>query len=83
MGADFFETETDKRSNRRHGLPDVGVGRGCIIERAIIDKNARVGDGVVIRDAAGLPEHDGEGYYIRDGIVIVPRGGIVKPGTVI
>ena len=83
MGADFFETETDKRSNRRHGLPDVGIGRGCIVERAIIDKNARVGDGVVIRNAAGLQEYDGDGYYVRDGIVIVPRGGIVKPGTVV
>ena len=83
MGADFFETETDKRSNRRHGLPDVGIGPGCIIERAIIDKNARVGEGVVIRAAADQPDCDGDGYYIRDGIVIVPRGGIVKPGTVI
>jgi glucose-1-phosphate adenylyltransferase len=83
MGADFFETDADKRANRRAGRPDVGIGRGCRINRAIIDKNARIGEGVIIENGACLREHDGDGYFIRDGIVIVPRGGIIASGTVI
>jgi glucose-1-phosphate adenylyltransferase len=81
MGADFYETPED-RHPASEGIP-VGIGAGSIIERAIIDKNARIGEGVVIRNEKGLERHDGTGYYIRDGIVIVPKNGAVPAGTVI
>ena len=54
-----------------------------MIERAIVDKNARVGRGVRIVNSAGESHKDGDGYFIRDGIVIVPKGGVVPDGTVI
>jgi glucose-1-phosphate adenylyltransferase len=47
----------------------------------IVDKNARIGDGASLTNAAGVEHADGDGYYIRDGIVIVPKDGVIKAGT--
>ena len=63
--------------------PRWASARTRVIERAIVDKNARVGRGVRILNEAGVQEADGDGYYIRDGIVIVPKGGVIPDGTVI
>jgi glucose-1-phosphate adenylyltransferase len=65
------------------GLPLLGIGGDCVIERAIVDKNARVGHGVRIVNAAGVQDADGDGWFIRDGVVIVPKNGVVRDGTVI
>ena len=54
-----------------------------MIERAIVDKNARIGRGVRIVNERGAQEKDGDGYFIREGIVIVPKDGVVPDGTVI
>jgi glucose-1-phosphate adenylyltransferase len=83
MGADFFETEGDRAENREMGRPDVGIGRGSVIENAIIDKNARIGENVQIRNVDKLSDADGDQYFIRDGIVVVPKKGIIPSGTVI
>jgi glucose-1-phosphate adenylyltransferase len=61
----------------------VGIGSESQIENAIVDKNARIGRGVRIVNQERLREHDGDGYYIRDGIVIVPKNGVVGDGRVI
>jgi glucose-1-phosphate adenylyltransferase len=61
----------------------VGIGPDCVIERAIVDKNARVGRGVRITNEQGVAEADGDGYYVRDGIVIVPKSGVIPDGKVI
>jgi len=83
MGADFFETEEDKRQNRERSVPDVGVGKDCEIHRAIIDKNARVGNGVKL-SPAGKPDMWEQGaIFVRDGVLIVTKGGIVPDGTVV
>ncbi len=83
LGADYYEPleEIDRAGAR--GLPPVGIGADCVIERAIVDKNARVGRGVRLTNESGAKELDAPGYYIRDGIVIVPKGGVVPDGTVI
>jgi glucose-1-phosphate adenylyltransferase len=83
LGADEYESLEEIDRAQARGVPAVGIGSDCAIERAIVDKNARVGNGVRISNAAGVQEADGEGYYIRDGIVIVPKGGVVADGTVI
>ena len=67
----------------RRGSRRWGSAATAVIERAIIDKNARVGRGVRIVNEGGVQEADGEGYYIRDGIVIVPKSGVVHDGAVI
>ncbi|MFI5366788.1 MAG: glucose-1-phosphate adenylyltransferase [Candidatus Binatia bacterium] len=81
MGADFYEPEQPPHLGAEF-IP-VGVGAGSVIERAIIDKNARIGEGVVIRNQEDIQRFDGPGYYIRDGIVIVPKNGLIPAGTVI
>ena len=63
--------------------PRVGIGAGCAIERAIIDKGAKIGAGVVIRAIPDRPDFDSEDYAVRDGIVVVVKNGIIPPGTVI
>jgi glucose-1-phosphate adenylyltransferase len=83
MGADFYEDDDEKAENRRLGRPHVGVGQGTRIERAIIDKNARIGRGVVIRSHQGEPDHEEEHYVIRDGIVVIPKNAIIPDGTII
>jgi glucose-1-phosphate adenylyltransferase len=59
------------------------VGSDSIIEGAIIDKNARIGRSVRIVNQAGVKEKDGDGYFIREGIVVVAKNGIVPDGSVI
>ena len=83
LGCDFYESHDSILENERNHRPRVGIGANCKIENTIIDKNARIGDNVVI-SPAGKPENvDHPLYYIRDGIVIVPKGGIIPHGTVI
>jgi len=83
MGADFYETMAQIEENRRLGLPDMGVGEGSVIEKAILDKNVRIGRNVVIRDHSDSDELETENYVIKDGLVIVPKGVVIPDGTVI
>ena len=59
----------------------IGIGRGCDIRNAIIDKNARIGDNVVVSPEGKDAEMNGEGFYIRDGIVVIPKSTILASGT--
>jgi glucose-1-phosphate adenylyltransferase len=83
MGADYYQTLETMETDRNAGLPRVGVGHNCFIRKAIIDKNARIGSGVRILNEANHQHHDGEGYYIREGIVVIPKNGVITDGTVI
>jgi glucose-1-phosphate adenylyltransferase len=82
MGADYFDTPARSSKPENLGIP-VGVGAGTRIENAIIDKNARIGEACVL-SPAGKPENfDHPLYYIRDGILIVPKNGVIPPGTIV
>ncbi|MCZ6680706.1 MAG: hypothetical protein O7E52_26045 [Candidatus Poribacteria bacterium] len=83
MGADYYETEAQKQQNRANDIPDVGVGRNCLIQGAIIDKNARIGDNCTIANKSRTEHYDSENYYIRDGIVVIPKNAVIMPETVI
>jgi glucose-1-phosphate adenylyltransferase len=83
MGADFYESVADKAENRLLGRPHVGVGKGAHIQRAIIDKNARIGQGVTIHSHAGEADRDGDQYVIRDGIVVIPKNAVIPDGTTV
>jgi len=78
MGADYYD---DDVTDAPAGAPPIGIGRNCIIDHAIIDKNARIGDGVVISPEGKSQDFDGEGYYVRDGIVVIPKNSVIAPGT--
>jgi glucose-1-phosphate adenylyltransferase len=81
MGADLYETEEERSKNRRDNQPHIGVGHDTCIERAIIDKNARIGRNVVIRSHQGEDDRDHEQYSIRDGIVVIPKNTVIPDGT--
>lgn len=81
MGADYYEEDEVRAANGHRGGVDVGIGPGCHVERAIIDKNARIGANCVIRGGVDRPDMDGEGWYVRDGIVIVQKDAILPPNT--
>ncbi|HEY2900440.1 MAG TPA: glucose-1-phosphate adenylyltransferase [Polyangia bacterium] len=83
IGADEYETLEQIRATEKAGVPPIGVGAETVIENAIIDKNARIGRGVKIVNAEGIKEADGDGYFIREGIVIVPKNGVIADGKVI
>ena len=83
MGADFYEDDEDLEYNRQVGIPNIGIGKGSVIRKAIIDKNAHIGENVHIQNEERIQNFDGPGYYIRDGIVIVPKNGVVQDGTLI
>ncbi len=83
MGLDDYETAEEAQAGIARGLPPLGIGSNTYIERAIIDKNARIGENVRL-SPHGKPENlDGDNWYIRDGIVVVPKGGVIRSGTVI
>ena len=79
MGHDFYETP-----ERAHqGAPPMGVGPGTVIERTIVDKNARIGANVRITPDEKPPELDGRNFYVRDGIVVIPKNAVIPDGTII
>ena len=85
MGADYYQTLDEMRDDFAAGVPRMGIGEGTIIRRAIIDKNARIGMGARLINEAGILHADGDGgsYYIRDGIIIVPKNAVIRDGTII
>ena len=83
IGADGYETLQQMEESHAKGTPPIGIGSESVIENAIVDKNARIGRGVKIVNAAGIKEADGNGYFIREGIVIVAKNGVIPDGAVI
>jgi glucose-1-phosphate adenylyltransferase len=83
MGADYYEDEESRAFNRSQGIPDIGVGRGSVLRRVIVDKNAHIGENVQILNDAGVQYLDGDGYYIRDGVVMIPKNSVIPDGKVI
>ncbi|MFA5028070.1 MAG: glucose-1-phosphate adenylyltransferase [Candidatus Methylomirabilota bacterium] len=81
MGADYFESAESIQRNAVEGRPRIGIGRHTVIEHAIIDKNARIGDHCVITPADKPADMDHPLFFVRDGIIIVPRDAVIPSGT--
>lgn len=75
LGADFYDESPGD-------LP-LGIGRDAVLDGVIVDKNARIGHKARLVNERGIENADGDGYYVRNKIIIVPKGGVVKPGTVV
>jgi len=78
LGADYFESAPDGA-----GRPALGIGRDVVLDKVIVDKNARIGDGAQLVNKKGVDQADGDGYFIRNGVVIVPKDGAIAPGTIV
>jgi len=83
LGNDYFESLKSIAQNEEAGRPRIGIGSNCRIENTIVDKNARIGNNVVISPAGKPDKVDHPSYYIRDGVVIIPKSGVIPHGTVI
>jgi glucose-1-phosphate adenylyltransferase len=83
IGADNYQTDRERISELRNGLPPIGVGDESLIENAILDKDCRIGRGAKILGGRTRPDCEAENYVIRDGIVVIPRGAVVREGEVI
>jgi glucose-1-phosphate adenylyltransferase len=77
LGADMYEEDTGANA-----VP-LGIGRDVVLDRVIVDKNARIGDGVRLVNDKNIEDADEDGYYIRNGIIIVPKGSEVKSGVTV
>jgi glucose-1-phosphate adenylyltransferase len=80
LGADMYEH--DRNGGSTHGVA-LGIGANVELDRVIVDKNARIGNGVRLVNSRGVQEHDGDGFHIRHGIIIVPKDGVVPAGFTI
>ena len=83
MGSDFYESIEELTANLRAKIPHMGVGANTTIRRAIVDKNARIGDNVRLVNQNRVETADGDNYFIRDGIIIIPKGATIRDNTVI
>jgi glucose-1-phosphate adenylyltransferase len=80
MGASYTEPQSEQLTS---GIPAMGIGQGCHIEGAILDRNVRVGAHVRIESFPRGTNIDEDTYTIRDGIVVIPHHTVISPGTVI
>lgn len=81
MGADYYEQPHDIAENQRLGQPNLGVAAGSVIERAIVDKTARIGPGVRILNETGVVDsEEAPTHLIRDGVVVIPRQTVLREG---
>lgn len=85
MGADYYQSFEEMRADLSAGLPRIGIGENTVIKRAIIDKDARIGSNARLLNESGVQEADAPdgSYFIREGIIIVPKNAVIKDGTVI
>jgi glucose-1-phosphate adenylyltransferase len=83
MGADYYETAGELEESVQIGQPRIGIGPDSVIQGAIIDKNARIGRQVIIRDKPDRPDEEHHNWVAREGIVIVPKNAVLPDGMVI
>jgi len=81
IGADALESDERRARNAAEGVVDLGIGENCVITGAIVDKDCRIGNNVVIDNAANIQNEDHKLYHIRDGIVVIPRGATIPHGA--
>lgn len=83
MGSDFYESIDEIKANIERGIPHIGIGTNTLVRRAIIDKNVRIGKNVKLLNNGGVDNYDDPrgSFFIREGIIIVPKGAVVADGT--
>ncbi|NMC84116.1 MAG: glucose-1-phosphate adenylyltransferase [Anaerolineaceae bacterium] len=79
MGADYYDTGESLAAS----TIGLGIGRNCSIEGAIIDKNARIGEGTVVKPFPVGTDFNEKNWVVRDGIVVIPKNAVIKPNTMI
>jgi glucose-1-phosphate adenylyltransferase len=83
MGGDYFESPGEIEASKQAGIPPIGVGANCRITNAIIDKSARIGDNVTLSPEGKADQTAGDGYFVRDGVIVILKGAIISDGTIV
>lgn len=83
MGSDYYETIPEMAYALERNIPKLGIGENCKIEKAIVDKDCRIGNNVSITGGAHLPDSDHALYAVKDGIVVLKKQAIIPDGFVI
>lgn len=83
MGTDYVPWHDRSVRDTIEGPDRPGIGNECYIEGAIIDKNVKVGKNCIVKNRDDVTEGEGDNYFIRDGIVILPKNAELEPGTII
>ena len=85
MGSDFFESIEEIQNNNNRNFPHIGIGQNTVIRRAIVDKNTRIGNNVQLINQHNVETADGENgcWYIREGIIIVPKNATIADGMIV
>lgn len=83
MGADYYESENNKREDMKADIPLIGIGKNCRIKKAIIDKNTRIGHNVSIGMGAIPPDGDYGCYHVVDGVYVITKNAVIHDNTVI
>lgn len=85
MGADYYQPYAERHSSDDSVKVPIGIGEGSVIRGAIVDKNACIGRNVKITNKDGVEEAErkDQGFYIRNGIVVVLKNAVIPNGTVI
>ncbi|WP_108869151.1 glucose-1-phosphate adenylyltransferase [Aquimarina aquimarini] len=80
IGSNSYQSLTELENDRMKGIPAIGVGNRCTITNTIIDKDARIGDDVIINGGAHLVDTEQESYVVREGVVVIKNGTIIPNG---
>jgi glucose-1-phosphate adenylyltransferase len=81
MGSDYYQDTLEIIENDDTGKPNLGIGKYCYIDKAIVDKNCYIGDNVRIIGGHHIPDGDFDTHSIKDGIVVLKKGAVIRPGT--
>lgn len=80
IGNDYYETIAEIAQNKEKGLPRIGIGDNCQLTNVIVDKDCRIGDNVIIKGSADLPNTDHSLFSVKDGIVVIKKGVVIPDG---
>lgn len=85
MGADYYESDEQRQVLEAEGKVPIGIGSGTTLKNVIVDKNGRIGKNCTITNKDNVQEasREEDGYYIRDGIVVILRNGVIPDNTTI
>ena len=82
IGANQYQDKEVVLSEDSSQIP-IGVGDNCVVENVIIDKDARIGNNVVIKGGTHLEDRNEDSFAVKEGIVVIKRDAEISDGFVL
>jgi glucose-1-phosphate adenylyltransferase len=83
MGNTYYETLESRSRNRESNKPNLGIGNNCIIRNSIVDLGCYIGNNVQLINKDNQIDVETDLYFIKDGIIIIPKGTVIPDNTII